>query len=479
MSKSKVLQSLVLSVLIGSTLSCLLGYPENWWVLDAGEFWAQDMVSGGSYNFKAELLAVGEHCKVWVEQSEKGRISPGTVQNIVKEFDSIIYPNMIRTFSFEPCNQSNGMNAMEYADWLGDGDGKLTILLLDIKDGASGGGYVAGYFSETDLSTNPFYKSNRRDMIYIDINPGLPGSVGSNATLAHEMQHMMSYASSKVFGSPIKDTWIDEGLSTAAEYLYLSARGWGHPSDRYDWYINNGSSSIKGAIDQGNNFFVWDNHQENPNSILDDYATVYLFFQWLRLQSGGNDIFKEILASSYGDYQAVTTAAKKIDPAYESWGTLLKTWMAANYINAPTGPYGYRNDNTLRAIRVTGAPVVSSSLNLAPGEGVYSGISSISSDPKSIVYGSSASNIKYAGLDKSSGTVTDTPGANDKVLLTFNVSVDWRNGDKEMGIVTGEEVPRAYDVQPLGRSAVDPSGPFRIDARDMLARNRHGAEALE
>jgi hypothetical protein len=71
---------------------------------------------------------------------------------------------------------------------------------------------------------------------------------------------------------------MNEGLSEAAGYLYGMTTANGDPSDRmatYNDYYND-------AIGLGDNFYVWDNRD-----LLTDYATAYMFFQWLRLQSGG------------------------------------------------------------------------------------------------------------------------------------------------------------------------------------------------
>ena len=49
----------------------------------------------------------------------------------------------------------------------------------------------------------------------------------------------------------------------------------------------------------------------NPNTVLDNYATVSLFLQWLRIHaSNGTEIYKEILASEDRDVDAVTAAAE-------------------------------------------------------------------------------------------------------------------------------------------------------------------------
>ena len=161
------------------------------------------------------------------------------------------------------------------------------------------------------------------------------------------------------------DTWINEGLSAAAEWVVSGAHDTSS-SGRLAWY----NSDQTGLIKYGNNFFVWDNRRPgtDPNShvnaVMDDYATVNLFFHWIRLQSGGNaSFYREISESTYRDYRAVLNAMTD----YIDWGSLMKTWHAANYIMAPSGPYGYMNDAVLKNIQAKTVPVGTYSLGLYIG----------------------------------------------------------------------------------------------------------------
>ncbi|MDR0663223.1 MAG: hypothetical protein LBF80_03980 [Spirochaetaceae bacterium] len=390
-------------------------------------FWAQNLTNSAFYSFKADLLAEGERCKIWVEQASGRYCDSATAQKIADEYDTKIYPKMIDAFSIIEQKTEVGENIyveniMELADLLVDGDGKLSILLLDIKDGFTpqNGSYTAGYFSAVNFleDNNPSYHSNEADMIYLDTYPAEPGGEESYQTLAHEMQHLMNFTTSILKRSSgeniyLMDTWIDEGLSSAAEYIY---RG-DHVQERYEWF---NQDPVK-TIALGNNFFVWGNH--NDASILDDYATVYLFFQWLRVQSEGqaNDIYKDIIASQYPDYQAVTAAAEKNISWLNSttWKDLFEPWLAANYINAGSGKYGYNNDASLKTVKAKTAPAGTTSLQLLPGEAAYS-LTTSNGNTASYTSGSGA-NIKYAGLTNdgivnSSPTYTYTGGA----LLTYN-----------------------------------------------------------
>ncbi|WP_461256128.1 M30 family metallopeptidase [Treponema sp. R80B11-R83G3] len=425
---------------------------------DSSNFWAYNYTTNKDYKVKAELIIKGAYCNVWVEKNSG--VSKTQAKNIADEYDGKIHELMINTFGIEnpSYNDETFSDIMEVADYLGDEDGKLCILLLDIKDDYQKGvneSYVAGYFWAGN-----FYSmsgSNQRDMIYIDTNPGMKGEKNiENAftTLAHEMQHMMNFVTRRVKNSnALMDVWIDEGLSSAAEYI---VSGGDHSLDRIDWYNENGDNkaNIKGLIDQGNNFFVWDNHKENRYAILDDYSTVYLFFQWLRLQKGIG-VYRDIISSNYTDYQAVENAMG------EDWDTLLKNWMAANYINDSTGEYGYKSD--IPEITAHTAPAGITRISLYPGEGVYSLTDASDTMPAQGV------NIKYAGLDKTSVTVSDSAVFAAGRLLTYNINT-LLSGRAETGITTG--IAASVNIAHKGRSAVSSySGPYRIGAGDILSRN--------
>jgi hypothetical protein len=443
-------------------------------------FWAQDLTDNEFYKLNAELMAEGKHCKIWVEQASKPRCNSLTAKKIAEEFDKNIYIKMVEVFGIGriQVNETSSDDTIKMADWLTDRDGKLSILLLDIKDGYTpqNGSYTAGYFSMLNMfeknSIYPYNYSNTTDMIYIDTYPAKPGSSESYQTLAHETQHLMNFVTSLICRDDetyihLMDTWIDEGLSSAAEYIYLGKQ----VEERWKWF----NTDRNGTIALGNNFFVWGNL--NDSSILDDYATVYMFFQWLRIQSGSTGIYRDIIGAEDFDYRAVTGAAQKNISWFNSegllWKDLFEPWLAANYINADEGQYGYVNDSVLKNIKAKTAPAGTTSLPLLPGEAVYSITNNVGST--SSYTSNSGPNIKYAGLENDEAVNYDNtyPGG---VLLTYNANNN-KQSLSETGNITGEE-KEPPDENALSLSAGDtgPQMPVRIDARDMLARNGRRAE---
>jgi hypothetical protein len=446
----------------------------------AGNFWAQNYVTGVFYRVDAEKLAEGSKCVVWAEKGSG--VTAAMAYAIANEYDSKIYVRMMNTFGYNINVQGVGiMNTMEYAHALATGKtsgAKLTILLLDIKDGYKPGvnnAYTAGYFWSGNLfKKNPSHTllkySNELDMIYVDTYPSVLDSTESYETFAHEMQHLMNFISDIILRSDDTDiyptdTWINEGLSSAAEYIYSGQ----HLENR----LKNYNEDWSGLIKKGNNFYVWNNHEgENQYSNLDDYATVYLFFQWLRLQSNSTDIYHDISISDYSNYEAVTeAAAKRISTDYGGkWQLMLRDWHAANFTNATSGRYGYKGDSKLKDVKAPMVPGGTTSLPLFPGEGVYSRTTSAETVPGTSGY------IRYAGLSSTGLAPNDSTGFANGARLTYNVDTNLKSSSvsgNTTGITpsVGISVPSGSSgsVQ-IGSSKF--TGPFKVDA--SYFRNKNG-----
>ena len=458
--------------------------PDNMDTLEENSFYAQNMTNKKYYKVKAEMMWVGTYCVIWAEKGSG--ISQNNAKDIAVKYDTVIRPRVVDAFSNRNFSiRENGTDyyfsdMLDYANFqAGRDDRKLTILLLDIKDGFKNPGtdsYVAGYFFSGNFEpqgkiNGSIHYSNHRDMIYVDTDPGLKTELEQTyATLAHELQHLINYITSvQMNRGNAMDTWIDEGLSSQAEYLYLEK----NPKDKCEWFSND----REGTIARGNNFFVWDNHSE-PLAILDEYATVYLFFRWLYLQADNDlqsHIFRDIATSNYYDYRAVTNVAQMINPAWYDWEILLGTWLAANYYPR-NAEYGYKDDNYLQngdgrnfhGINVN--PISGTSISLYPGEGVYSVIDN------SFSPGTGSANIRYAGLSDSDGIDMSAPYTGN-TLLTFNASTVVNNrtnppkADTETGYLTGLPPSSAAPRSAAGNARTGITGPYRIDARDLLGRD--------
>jgi hypothetical protein len=474
MAKVKIIP---LTALIAVFLvSCDL-YPEfisqnsqkNIDTLQENEFYAQNMITEKFYKVPADRLYEGQKCVIWAEKGSG--VTKKQAQDIAKEYDEKIRPKVVGAFSRKNFHTTNNGMRYDFADMLdfanylaGRDDQKLTILLLDIKDGykyPENNSYVAGYFFGGDLyqkgKISSTQYSNGRDMIYIDIFPGLKNLQQTYATFAHELQHLINYVTSIQMSRGRMDIWVDEGLSSQAEYLYLGK----NPQEKCDWF----SSDPAGTIAKGNNFFVWGNNTGDSRSILYEYATVYLFFRWLYLQADTDlqkNIFMEIVTSSSFNYQAVTGTAGQIDPEWESWEPLLRTWLAANYY--PKNTYGYTGDKELQdTIKVK--PLAGNAISLYPGEGVYSVINGSFSKENS-------GNIRYTGLGDNTETIgTSSPYTGD-TLLTFNANTSNTGLIKsEVGALAGVSPSTPSRMAGGSNQTEEITGPYVIDARDLLGRD--------
>ena len=445
------------------------------------KFWTQNAVTEAFYQIEAELLASNSRCEIWAEKNSGVTVA---MANATAAAYNIVYSRMMNWFGYYVKHPGGTSDIMEYANLVAKGnraDGKLTILLLDIKDTYQQGvrdSYVAGYFWSGDLfQNNPLDAllkySNELDMIYMDIYPGILGTDEFNATLAHEMQHLINFVSSAWVDTKrtkVMDTWIDEGLSGAAEWVYLQK----HPASRILWY----NADKSGLIKKGNNFFVWGNRTgagPEQDAVLDDYATTYLFFQWLRLQTN-NDIYRNILLSQFYDHNAITSEYG----GSPSWSTLLSNWLAANYLgNSGTSPWGYRSDSALNKLTKHYAPGNGGSqttIPLFPGEGVYSYVSG-----SALTMPTGPANISYGGLGGGTLSPTGSIPVGD-ALLTYNTSTaktyntdGTESGTGASGTITGA-VPSISPFLGSANTSIAqraPFGPFPISISD--ARKQRGA----
>ncbi|MCL2231119.1 MAG: hypothetical protein FWC01_08480 [Treponema sp.] len=491
-----------------------------------GNFWARDLRTDDEtpYRITASLMASNDLCEIWVENGQN--ISQGLAQEIADEYKLQIYPKIMRYFGWitdwESVADDNKYIALSFPDdgFIPDeyictidlanaitGRDKLTILLLDIRDGftPSNGSYIAGYFDSRDMLGRP--DSNYRAMLYMDTYPAMAfnsftgvSREKSYETLAHELQHLMNFTT-RVFNSMFKDvdgdwaikgddfnfsdTWLDEGLSAMAEWVYS-----GVVSQRRIEYYN---ADETGYIARGDNFFSWDNHFDRNipatyNTNLNDYATVCIFFHWLRLHYDG--ILQEISRSKNYDYQAISElyypsvvggalATTEFDNLTK-WNLLLVQWYAANYFNLPSTIYGYKDAPILKDIKVSAVRdkhVNSGSAttwHLYPGEAVFSYSGAGMNRPVSNDY------VWYYCFGN--GSINDVSVPAGGSLFSLNRSIYIRRFINDLAvqttsvIVTGQSHPSFTPNSnvSIGRSAMLSEEIFAIGAGEMIRRNGSG-----
>ena len=190
-------------------------------------YWVYDFTTDDFDTLRAELMAVGALSYVWVSL---GELANGDVTTV--EVNAILDALEHRTPAASR-DSTKGILQLEREYYgnppninsnfvKGAGDGRTHFLIYDIKDGwPSSDGYYAGYFLQVDVDPNSgaLGYSNRRDMLYIDSNPGIYYNGVRDpqrplSTLAHEFQHLIqwNYDTHEI-------DFFNEGLSEYAEYV--------------------------------------------------------------------------------------------------------------------------------------------------------------------------------------------------------------------------------------------------------------------
>ena len=189
-------------------------------------FFAPDFRSMQQYTVRAVLRGVGEFCYVYVEEAEwephgRGRVTPRTVAAILRAFEEAtpagpggIYRTLTEGFGAPPDV---------------DGNGRVILLLLDIRDAADDtGSYTAGFFNPADqgggVLRNPGFgglaiRSNVADMLYIDTFPLNINGEAAHNVIAHELLHLIHWGQDSR-----EEIWVDEGCADYAAFVcgYLS-----------------------------------------------------------------------------------------------------------------------------------------------------------------------------------------------------------------------------------------------------------------
>lgn len=276
-----------------------VGSTKNWYV--------EDFTSSQTYSISTTCRAVGVRCYIFVQNSEwNTRVNQVAVDSIKAAFDS-------RT----PADATKGIyqtNTETFGDAPDvDNDGRLIIVLQDIKDGYDGsGGYIVGYFDPSNEVSN-----NKAEMFFIDTNPldlrTSSGLEGGMSTLAHEFQHMIHW---NYHRTSSQMTFINEGCSLVAEVIN------GYPIYNQDRYINE------------TNHYLFDWRSTLSDDVLKDYsraARLNVYF----LDQFGTGIFKKIVQTQMYGLNAYTDALSKVGSSI-TFKDLLKNWFIANNLDDKT-----------------------------------------------------------------------------------------------------------------------------------------------
>ncbi|MBE0568984.1 MAG: Ig-like domain-containing protein, partial [Deltaproteobacteria bacterium] len=280
-------------------------------------FWAYDFIQDNSYLVPAQKVGEGDHCYIYVESGRT--VAEANVDALIAQFDDAIYHNIVDNFGSEPNPGADGL-------------AKIFILLLDIRDGYTpGGGYIAGYFyginEESNVDVYPYgYRSNQKEIFFMDIDPGNPASSTFYKTLAHEFQHMVHWEQ-KGYSD---DTWLDEAMSEIAPYY----AGYGANYSRV--------YTFESGTNRSDSLTAWGGE-------LKDYAVAYMWSQYM-VDRFPDNVFKSILSNPFYGIASVNDYLGSLDPPL-SFSSVFRDWSIAVFSgNAMTWPghpeWAYATINT-------------------------------------------------------------------------------------------------------------------------------------
>lgn len=286
-------------------------------------------------------LAKGDHCYIWTPSQNLDNyyplnaIDPSFAQIVADEFD-LKYPEMNSSFG----DHNNGSN----------GDGRINLMYYNIDDGFEPGvseGYVAGYFSSYD------YSSNGYPMIHIDTYPGVyyVNEEGEESlrlertygVFCHEYQHLINY--SQTGGM---DTWLNECMSAAAEeicypgssvvpriqswerYYFNDNDDWLDPPHEFEYFPDY-------ELHNGYSMYNWSNYLDY---VLPLYSQVSFFSQYLFTQFD-NTIFKTITQNYAQSNNAVSAIQTAIGGNVSDFVKNFRIALVANDRMAFNGQYGF------------------------------------------------------------------------------------------------------------------------------------------
>ncbi len=262
-------------------------------------FYAYDFPQALHYQVPSTLRAVGDHCYVYVEDSEwdEGRVSQADADAALSAFEKRT-PSDAARGAYQILTEAFGSPPDI------DGEPRIVLLLLDIRDWHTGpgSGYISGYFSSLNQTRQP--DSNETEMLYIDANPQDLSDPESFANAAHEFQHLLHTARDWD-----EEHWLNEGMSGLAEALC-----------GYDisLHINAFQNDPSGSLTS------W---PENA-ARLADYGRAYLWTLYLYERYGGIATIQEIVRNPKNGMPTVDAALRNLGVQATASNVYLD-WIAA------------------------------------------------------------------------------------------------------------------------------------------------------
>lgn len=237
----------------------------------------------------ATLRVVSDHLYMWVQDGYE--VALEALQASAKRFDSVTWPTSLRVFG---------------SDWAD----KLSEPRISVFNG-----HVAGAFfyssDEFPRSVSPY--SNEREIVYVSLDSWRPGTGAYDATLAHELQHLIHF-----HYDSHEDGWVNEGLAELAK-------------------------EVNGFPPEAQSAF-----QQRPDTQLNDwdgsaahYGQSYALMSYL-LDRFGEAFIGELVADPATGLDSLDGLLGKRGVRFDD---VYADWVVANLMNDPElegGRFGYR-----------------------------------------------------------------------------------------------------------------------------------------
>ncbi len=191
---------------------------------DILSFFATSFKNQETYSLDAELRHKTDKTYIFVEkpQWDSGSVTQNDVDAFHQAFE-ISTPSSTSIFGSLPgasIDPNKGIRDISEENFgqppNKTGDGYVYILIMDIRDNyepeTGNFSYIAGYFAFRDQ--NDGANSNKKDIIYVDANPGNPANEFALGTVAHEYQHLIH---SRYDNN--EETWLSEGFAEFSQQL--------------------------------------------------------------------------------------------------------------------------------------------------------------------------------------------------------------------------------------------------------------------
>ena len=293
---------------------------------DRKDFFSVNFNTHEQYIVQSTLRAIGEFCYIFVEDSQWLRtVNEETVRSVHRAFDDAT-----------PADPNRGIYEIE-TELFGappdiDGDKRIYLLLLDIRDKATrGSSFVAGFFSPVNQHRGVLrhpeigipVRSNELDMLYLDTDPQNAGSEKAFGVLAHEFEHLIHWRH-----DADEAIWINEGCAEYAMFV-CGYQVRGHVSS----FQQNPRISLTD----------W---PQGTRSQLAHYGAAYLWMLYLHEHYGGSQTIAAIVKDRANGISGINNALHLRD-IEATFPVIYADWKVANYLDDTEfadGRYGYQNE---------------------------------------------------------------------------------------------------------------------------------------